>query len=330
MEGLMKRLCSLLLCAALVSGCAAPSIKLISDAADPLREFTLAGTASQKILIIPIRGVISANPRKGFIRVLPSTVQKVVAHLRKAEQDENIKAVILKINSPGGSATASDILYREIKVYKEKSGVKIVAVMMGLATSGGYYVALPADKIVAHPTTVTGSVGAVFLRPEVSGLMEKIGVDVAVHKSGRNKDMGSPFRTPSPEEEGLLQSLSDQLGQRFTRLLAEHRKPAPAALEEIATARIYIADDALRVGLVDQVGYIDDALQQARQLAALPDDAKVVIYRRTSFPDDNVYNPLSTDSEGKPPVLVDMGLLEWVPPQAAGFYYLWPAYAGSD
>lgn len=113
-------------------------------------------------------------------------------------------------------------------------------------------------------------------------------------------------------------------------MLTEHRQLAPAALEEIATARIYIADDARQAGLVDQVGYIDDALQQARQLAGLPDDAKIVIYRRTSFPDDNIYNPLSTGSEGKSPVLVDLGLLEWVPPQTAGFYYLWPAYAGGD
>ena len=102
----------------------------------------------------------------------------------KAEKDPDIKAVILKINSPGGSATASDILYREINAYKQRSGVKIVAAMMGLAASGGYYVAMPADTIVAHPTTVTGSVGAVFIKPEVSGLMEKIGVDVTVHKSG--------------------------------------------------------------------------------------------------------------------------------------------------
>jgi len=324
----MKRLVILLFCLAVLNGCASPSIKLISDAADPLREFTLEGTTAEKILIVPIWGVISDNPGKGFIRVLPSMVQKVVAHLRKAEKDPDIKAVILKINSPGGSATASDILYREINTYKQRSGVKIVAAMMGLAASGGYYVALPADKIVAHPTTVTGSVGAVFIKPEVSGLMEKIGVDVTVHKSGRNKDMGSPFRTPSKEEESIMQALIDSLGKRFTGLVAQHRQLSPQAMQAVATARIYIAADAKKAGLVDRIGYIDDALQQARQLAALPDTAKVVIYRRTSFPDDNIYNPLSTGTEGKLPALVDLGVLEWVPPQTTGFYYLWPAYAG--
>lgn len=324
----MRRLFVLLFFMVLLSSCAAPSIKLISDAADPLREFTLEGSATEKVLIVPIRGVISDNPRKGFIRVLPSMVQKVVAHLKKAEKDPDIKAVILKINSPGGSATASDILYREITAYKQRSGVKIVAAMMGLATSGGYYVALPADTIVAHPTTVTGSIGAVFIRPEVSGLMDKIGVDVTVHKSGRNKDMGSPFRTPSEEEERILQALIDSLGKRFTGLLAQHRELPPQVLQEVATARIYIAADAQKAGLVDRIGYIDDALQQARQLAGLPDTARVVIYRRTSFPDDNIYNSLSTGTEGKPPTLVDLGVLEWAPPQTAGFYYLWPAYVG--
>ncbi len=319
----MKRLFVLIVCVFMLNGCAAPSIKLISDAADPLREFTLEGTTAEKILIVPIRGVISDNPRKGFIRVLPSMVQKVVAHLKKAEKDSDIKAVLLKINSPGGSATASDILYREIKAYKQRSGVKIVAAMMGLATSGGYYVALPADTIVAHPTTVTGSVGAVFIKPEVTGLMEKIGVDVSVHKSGRNKDMGSPFRTPSKEEEDILQALIDSLGKRFADLVGRHRQLAPQALQAVATARIYLAADAQKAGLVDRIGYIDDALQQARQLANLADTAKVVIYRRTSFPDDNIYNPLSTGSEGKPLALVDLGVLEWIPPQTAGFYYLW-------
>jgi protease-4 len=325
----MKKFFGFLLLGLLVTGCAAPSIKLMSDASDPLREFRLEGTADGKILIIPIRGVISDSPRKSFLRVLPSMVQKVVAHLNKAEKDPEIKAVVLKINSPGGSATASDILYREINAYKKRSGAKIVAVMMGLATSGGYYVALPADMIMAHPTTVTGSVGAVFIRPEVSGLMKKIGVDVAIHKSGRNKDMGSPFRTPSREEKKIMQALIDNLGKRFVDLVAQHREIAPDSLREIATARIYIAADAQKAGLVDRIGYIDDALQQARKLAGLADDSKVVIYRRTSFPDDNIYNPLSTGTEGNSPVLVDLGVLEWIPSQAAGFYYLWPAYAGS-
>ncbi len=324
----MQKLAVFLLFGILVAGCATPSIKLISDASDPLREFRLEGTAAGKILIVPINGVISASPRKGFLRVYPSMVQKVVAHLRKAEKDPAIKAVVLKINSPGGSATASDILYREIDTYRKRSGVKVVAAMMGLATSGGYYVALPADMIVAHPTTVTGSVGAVFIRPEVSGLMEKIGVDVAVHKSGRNKDMGSPFRTPSNEEEKIMQSIIDSMGRRFIDLVARHREIAPDALREIATARIYIAADARKAGLVDRIGYLDDALQQARKLAGLADNSKVVIYRRTRFPDDNIYNPLSTGTEGKPPLLVDLGVLEWLPPQTAGFYYLWPAYRG--
>jgi len=324
----MKKIVITLVCAFILNGCATPSIKLISDATDPLREFTLEGDGDAKILIVPIRGVISDNPRKGFVRVLPSMVQKVVAHLKKAAKDPTIKAVLLKINSPGGSATASDILYREISTYKQKSGVKIVAVMMGLAASGGYYVALPADRIVAHPTTVTGSIGAVFLKPEVAGLLEKIGVDVNVSKSGRNKDMGSPFRTPTAEEEKILQGLVESMGRRFTDLLNRHRQLSPEALREVATARIYIAADAQKIGLIDRIGYIDDALEQARQLAGLEDNAKVVIYRRTSFPDDNIYNPLSTGTEGKPPALVDLGLPDWVPPQSAGFYYLWPAYAG--
>lgn len=125
-----------------------------------------------------------------------------------------------------------------------------------------------------------------------------------------------------------MQAIIESLGKRFADLVARHRQLPPETMLEIATARIYIAADAQKAGLVDRIGYLDDALHQARKLAGLADNSKVVIYRRTSFPDDNIYNALSTATEGKPPVLVDLGVREWLPPQAAGFYYLWPTFMG--
>src|SRR5512143_4226608 len=165
-------------------GCTAPRIKLFPSQADPLQEFTLEGTAPEKILLLPVRGVISDNPQEGLLRTRPSTVQEVVSHLRKAEKDPMVKAVVLQLDSPGGSVTASDVLYNEIRLFKERTGRTVVAVMMDVAASGAYYIALPADFILAHPTTVTGSVGVIFVRPKVEGLMEKIGVGIEVSKSG--------------------------------------------------------------------------------------------------------------------------------------------------
>ena len=303
----------------LCTGCIKPKITLFPDETAPLKEHTLQGSGKEKVLLVPVRGFISDNPRDLPFSRRRSTVQEVVSHLRKAEQDKDVKAVILKVDSPGGSVTASDILYHEIIGYKERSGAKLVAVAMGVAASGGYYISLPADSIIAHPTSIIGSIGVVFLRPNVGGLMEKIGVEVQVDKSGRNKDMGSPFRKATPEEQQVLQGLIDEMAARFLSLVERHRKTAEGA--DIASARIYGAAEALRLGLVDRIGYVDDAVMAAKSLARLREDAKVVVYRRTEFPDDNVYNASTAKADAPEIRLIDLG--DALPAFRSGFYYLW-------
>jgi len=311
-------------------GCTAPKIRLFPSQADPLKEFTLEGKADQKVLVIPVRGVISDAPREGFVRTRPSMVQEVVSQLRRAEDDKEVKAVILKIDSPGGSVTASDILFNEILTFKERTGAKVVVAMMGVAASGGYYISLPADYIIAHPTTLTGSVGVIFLRPKVIGLMEKIGVGVEVNKSGINKDMGMPYRPATAEEKKILQRMTDSLGIRFVDLTTKHRNLDPAVAAKIATARIYLAYEALELGMVDEIGYLDQAISKAKQLAGLPDNASVVVYRRTEYPDDNIYNT-STRYGGGDLSLISVDLLpESLNQFRTGFYYLWPAVTMAD
>lgn len=304
-------------------GCQGPRIRLFPSAADPLREFTLEGDAKGKVLVIHVRGTISDAPRRQIVTTRPSMVQEVVAQLRKAEKDSEIKAVLLKINSPGGSATASDILYSEIVAFKQKTRAKVVVAMMDVAASGGYYISLPADYILAHPTSITGSVGVLFLRPDVAGLMAKIGVGVEVSKTGNNKDMGSPFRQATDEEKRIIQNMIDQLGERFLDRIAEHRRINPQSLKEIATARIFLADDALKLGMVDRVGYISEAIRVAKKLAELPENAKVIVYRRTEFPDDNLYNTSTSQYEGRGPSIVSLDLPASLTSYQAGFYYLW-------
>jgi protease-4 len=305
------------------SGCSAPKIRLYPSKADPLKEFTLEGEGRGKVLVIPIRGIVSDAPREQFFRTMPSMVQELVSQLRLAEKDREIKAVLLKIDSPGGTVTASDILYNEIAAFKKRSGAKVVVAMMGMAASGGYYLSLPADFILAHPTTVTGSIGVIFFRPKLTGLMGKIGVDVAINKSGENKDMGSPFRQATPEEEKILQELTDQLGQRFLNLVASHRKLDQKIRTEISTGRVYLADEALKLGLVDKVGYLEEAVLEAKKLAGLPDDARIVVYRRTEYPDDNLYNTSTTRYEGRGFSLLTLDLPGSLAGLQTGFYYLW-------
>ena len=312
-----------------VTACGGPRVKLFSDAGDPLKEYTLEGKGSDKILLIPVHGMITDTPKERFLAQSQSMVENVVSQLRKAEKDDRIKAVLFEINSPGGTITASDILYHEISSFKERTGKKIAVSMMDIATSGAYYVSLPADLITAHPTTVTGSVGVLFLQPKIAGLMEKIGFSVDVKKFGKNKDMGTPFRESSEEEQRLLQKLVDDMGERFMRLVQKHRKPDQHALTEISTARIFLADEALKLGLVDKVYYLSDAMRESKQLAGLSADARVVVYRRTEFPDDTYYNTSTAASEGVNVPAVNIELPEMLVLKT-GFYYLWPGAVSVD
>ncbi len=305
------------------SGCGGIDIKLFPDASDPLIESVLEGEAKEKILVIHVDGLVSDRPDEGILGTKPSLVQEVVSRLNRAGKDENIKAIVLQINSPGGTVTASDVLYHEIMKIKAERNMKIVASFMDMATSGGYYIALPADSILAHPTTVTGSVGVILLKPDVSGLMDKIGVRVDVYKSGEKKDMGSFFRSSSPEEERILQSMIEEMGGRFVGLLAKHRDLKGSALDEVASARLFLAKDAEKIGLVDRIGYIQDAVEEAKKLAGVPKDAKVVVYRRTEYPEDNYYNSMAVGPAGKNIELIDLGLKNSMNLLSPGFYYLW-------
>jgi len=314
----------------LITGCQTPRIRLFPSQADPLQEYILEGKGDGKILVVQIRGVISNSAQEGFVRTRPSVVQEVVSQLRLAEKDKNVKAVILKIDSPGGTVTASDILYNEIAAFKKRTKIKVVVAMMGVVASGGYYIALPADYIQAHPTTVTGSIGVIFVRPKLAGLMQKIGVTVEVNKSGADKDMGSPFRQTSAEEEKIFQDFTDRLGVRFVELVARHRKLQPEVVDQISSARIYLADEALELGLVDAVGYLEDAVNQAKKLAGLAEDAKVVVYRRTEYPDDNIYNTSTRYGGDGKLSLISMELPGSLNHIQTGFYYLWPAALSDD
>ena len=310
------------LAALTLAGCASPRSYLEPESS-PLKEQTLQGAGTDKLLLIPLKGFISDERQQSFLRSEPSVVQEVVSHLRKAEQDPGVKAVVLKIDSPGGTVTASDILYNEIRSYKERTGARIVVTMMNVAASGGYYISLPADYIVAHPTTITGSVGVLFIQPKVTGLMDKIGVDFDVSKSGDKKDMGSPLRQSTPEEQRIMQELTDTLGQRFLDLVATHRKLSSEQLEDVASGRVYLADEALRLGLIDRVGYLEDALSEAKNLAGLPKSARVVVYRRASYPDDNLYNTATVQQAGGGAPLVNLELPDSIGHLQTGFYYLW-------
>ncbi len=316
----MKKISLLiLLIATLICGCQ-PKMNLFPDGTDPLLEKTIQGDASDKVLVISIDGTISDQGKNSLFGARPSLVQEVSSRLQLAKEDQDIKALVLKINSPGGSVTASDVLYNELMLFKKKTGAKIVVSMMDVAASGGYYVSLPADEIMAHPTTLTGSIGVIFIRPKFEGLMDKIGVSVEVSKSGRNKDMGAPFKPDTPEQKAIIDGIITNYANRFKSLVKKHRSISETDLKQIFTAQVFSADDAKKIGLVDSIGYIPDAVAKACELAGISKDAKVITYKRKTYPNDTLYN--SASSQAVAPALINIDAGHFLPPKA-GFHYLW-------
>jgi protease-4 len=257
----------------------------------PLAEKTVGGEGRDKILLIDISGMISGKKRSAALGLTerPSLVEQVKEALDKAEKDGAVKAVILRINSHGGTVTASDIIHHEIKGYKERTGAVVIAEMLDVAASGGYYIATAADTIIAHPTTVTGSIGVVLFKLNVEGLMEKVGLEEESIKSGDMKDIGSPFRGMTSEEREILQGVIDTMYERFLDVVADGRKIERRKLREIADGRIYTARQAIDLNLIDEIGYLDDAIEEAKKAAGL-EEARVVTYGRPSDYRGSIYS----------------------------------------
>ena len=225
--------------------------------------------------------------------------------------------MVLRINSPGGTVTASDILYHEITRFKERRKVPVVASILDVGASGGYYVALAADRIFAHPTTVTGSIGVLMLTVNASGLLEKVGVSASYVTSGPFKDMGSPFRALRPEERALFQDLIDGFYGRFVSIVARSRKLDEARVRSFADGRVYAAGEALSLGLIDQIGYLEDAIAAARGAAGLT-EARVVTYHRPRQYRATIYS-----SADVPPAATSLPDLARMVVSGPKFLYLW-------
>jgi protease-4 len=307
-----------LVTAMLITGCV--TINLL-PAPGPLKEVELGGSGSAKVLMLELSGLISALEDNGLME-RPSPVARIKEELTHAADDDRIKAVVLRINSPGGTVTASDVIYHELRSFKEKRKVPIIASIMDVGASGGYYVAAAADKIVAHPSSVTGSVGVIMLTMNARGLMEKVGVEATAVTSGPKKDMGSPFRPMTPEERAIFQSVIDSFYDRFLTVVREGRRFLSAdEVRKLADGRIYSGEQAKTLGLVDSIGYLDDAIELAKRQAGLK-DARIVAYRRPGEYRPNIYAQMFGTGSGWAS-LAGLGLMGALPGGTPQFMYLW-------
>lgn len=307
-----------------ISGCA-PHIHLDFMGKDRIQEVVLSESKAKttnKILVIDLNGTIATQTGGGIFDREGDLVSKIYYRLKTASEDPRVKGVILRLDTPGGDVTTSDIIYKEILRFKEKSGVPVVALMMGVAASGGYYVASGCDTIMAHPTTITGSIGVIAVLPGVKKVLDKVGIDMRVIKSGKMKDAGSPFKEIGDDEKVYFQEMIDAFYSNFLQVVYGNRKEL-LSMEEIkrlADGRVYHARQALELKLIDAVGYFDDALERVKSMASIR-DAKVIAYTYHPSRKTNIYahavprgNPFSVEIKAFDHLLPNL---------KTGFYYLW-------
>lgn len=288
----------------------------------PLEEETVDGKGTNKILLLDLSGVLTEELPSFSLTTPPprvSLLARVREELAKAEKDEHVRALIVRINSPGGTITASDVLYHEILAFKQRKKVPVIAAIMDVGASGGYYAALAADSIVANPTTITGSIGVVMVTINAQGLMQKIGVAPLAIKSGPMKDAGSPFRSLTGPELAVFQGIIDDMYGRFVSLVVRSRRLPEDRVRALADGRVYTAEQALKLGLVDRIAYLEDVVAMAREAAAL-DQAKVIMYHRPKEYRANIY------STALAPTTAESTLAQFATALGAAgprFLYLW-------
>ncbi|MBN1342646.1 MAG: signal peptide peptidase SppA [Phycisphaerae bacterium] len=275
-----------------------------------------------RIAVIDVDGMITNTRKNGLLTEGENPVSLLTEKLNRAEKDGRVKAVVLRINSPGGGVTASHLMYEEIKAFRERTGRPVVAMMLDLATSGGYYIACACDEIIAHPTSVTGSIGVIMLTFQVNKALEKLYITSNIFKSGPRKDSGSPFRDMTDEDREIFQGLIDNYYEKFLGVVQGNRtKLTPERIRELADGRVYSADEALSYGLVDRIGSMQQAIAAAKKRSGAG-KVKVVRYHRPLDWAPNVYarSPVDQPSAIN---LINVNLPDWLRPSAPQFMYLW-------
>jgi protease-4 len=243
-------------------------------------EHLVQGEGARKVAIIRLDGEIHGGESEpGLFGGGGAGARDITSQIRQATDDEQVDAVILRVDSPGGAVVASDEIARAVRRLRDEKAV--VASMGDLAASGGYYVASQAQRVFANPGTVTGSIGVIAILPNLEGTASKLGVRPVVLKSGELKDVGSPFREMTPRERDLYQALLDEAHTQFVASVAQGRDMDESKVRELADGRPYSGRQAEANGLVDELGDLEAAYDAALDLAELRrDEARLVEYRK--------------------------------------------------
>lgn len=223
-----------------------------------------------RVGVITVEGVITDS-------------REVIEQLHRYRDLPSVKAVVLRVNSPGGAVAPSQEIFQEILKFRRETGKRVVASLGSVAASGGYYIAAAADRIVANPGSITGSIGVIMQIPNLGGLLQKVGIKTTVIKSGDNKDLGSITRDLTDAERRILQEVMDDVHSQFIEAVAAGRHMDRARVEPLADGRIFSGRQALGLGLVDELGDLPDAIERAGGLVGIPGRPKVIQERRRRF-----------------------------------------------
>jgi protease-4 len=244
------------------------------------------------IAVLAIRGFFSFFGREKikeaiYILKLEDTIlssEKIVNDLRNLEKNDFVKAIILRINSPGGTIGASQEIYLELKRFKEKTGKKLVCSIENVGASGAYYVSLACDKVIALPGSIVGSIGVISFFFTVEDLLKYLKVKPYIVKSGKFKDTGSPFRQPNEQDMKYLEDIVVKLFQQFKKDVVEVRPALKDKIDEIADGRVFTGKEALELGLIDYVGTFSDAVTVAKELAGIKEEPKLIFPEKRKIP----------------------------------------------
>ncbi|MFZ2655736.1 MAG: signal peptide peptidase SppA [Victivallales bacterium] len=279
--------------------------------------------ASNKIVVIDIRGVIM-NADGTFYQVANSS--KICEELEQARRDDKVKAVILRLDTPGGEVTAADMIHHKVLQLRGEDK-KVIACMESVAASGGYYIAVGCDYIIAHRLTTTGSIGVIIETTNYQKLFNKLGLQSEVYKSGEMKDMLNGARPRTEAEKELVQDIIQEVYNEFVEIVAEGRKSKNITAEKIKTTeigdgRIFSGKKAKELGLVDELGFFEDALFKANDMAKLDRNYKVVTYKRVFSLGDIFLGSKAADNK----IRIDVpGMKSWTNMVEPGKFYLLPS-----
>ncbi len=275
---------------ALLAGCKHP-VKVITDdrvtvntpssrSQQPLTVIPVQGGNERRIALVDVDGLLLNQPFTGLYSEGENPVALFREKLEGIAASGCYAAVVLRINSPGGGVTASDVMWHDLQEFKARTHLPVIACFMDVGAGGAYYLATAADQIVAHPTTITGGIGVILNLYNLEDAMAQFNVVGTPIKAGDNIDLGTPITPQSEESRAILQKMADEFHARFRRIVSQSRPQLGAAPADVFDGRVFTAEQALSLHLIDSIGYLDQAVDMARQMGGAPGASLVVLHRK--------------------------------------------------